>query len=96
MFAGLMLRVVEPVADLAHDGELLVEGEGRLPRDELPELLALQQLHHDEKTPLVFPHVVDGDDVGVLPEPGAGPGLAEEARPKIGGHLEARDDLERD
>jgi hypothetical protein len=92
---AFLVGEVKPVAELPHDVELVLQAELRLPGDDAPELLALEQLHHDEKPAVVLAHVVDDDDVRVR-DPGAGLRLAEEAPAKLGRDLEVGDDLERD
>jgi hypothetical protein len=73
-----LVGVVEAVAHLGHDRDLVLEGHGGSIRDQPPQLLPVEQLHDDEEPPIVLAHVVDRDDVGVA-EPRARLGLAEEA-----------------
>ncbi|HEU4369019.1 MAG TPA: hypothetical protein VFV05_12430 [Methylomirabilota bacterium] len=91
-----LVRVVQPVADLHHDGQLVLEGQSFPLGDELPKLVAFQQLHDEEEPSLVLPHVVDGDDVGVT-QPSARLGFAEESGAELVGDVRVgRDDLEGD
>jgi len=92
----VLVGIVKPVAHLLHEQELVLEEERPALGDHLLELLALEELHHDEQVPVHFGEVVDGDDVGVA-QPRTGLGLPEEARAQLVGDLDvARDDLERD
>jgi hypothetical protein len=47
---------------------------GRLVADALPQRLALQQLHGDERAQLVFANIVDDADIRVIQSRG-GPGF---------------------
>ena len=57
-------------------------GRSRRWRDQLPQLLAFQVLHHDEQAARVLAQVVDCDDVGVA-QLGTGLRFAEESRPQL-------------
>ena len=68
----------------------------RAPRDELPQILALEKLGDDVGDAFVRSHVVNGEDVGVV-EGGDGPRLPFEEAEALGiaGHL-LRQHLDRD
>jgi hypothetical protein len=94
------MRVGEPVAELDHDPELLVQPEWPSLRDDLPELDAVQELHHDDAPTLGLGEVVHGDDVGMT-QARPGLSLAEEPRPQLvrhvdvgGDHLEGDDAIQ--
>jgi hypothetical protein len=56
---------LEASCRLQRVAEDLLDG-GRAARDELAEVLALEELRDDVRLALVGPHVVDGEDVGVI------------------------------
>ncbi len=93
---AVLVRVVQAAADLDHEADLVLEIHGAALGDHVPQLLPLQELHHDEEAPVVLPHVVDRDDVRVV-QLGAGLRLEEEAGAELLGDLDVvGDDLERD
>lgn len=96
MHDALLVGVRQPVADLRHDRQLVLEGQIPPLPDEVPEILALQQLHDDEESPVILAEVMHGHDVGVA-QPGARLRLTEEAGAELvrDGGL-AGDELERD
>ena len=85
----------EPVEDLLHDRELVLEAFDLALGEQLPQVAALEQLHGHEGHALLLAEVVDGDDVRVV-QLGRGLGLALEAdaRALVGAEL-AGDDLDR-
>ncbi len=92
----VLMGVVEPVADLDHQGQLVLERDLAALADEELELLAVEELHDDEEATLVLAQVVDDDDVRVV-EAGAGLGFPVESGLQLVGDLRfARDHLERD
>ena len=85
----------EALADLRGQLDGLARRQ-RAAAEAVPQGLALQQLEHDVRLPVVRPHVVDGEDAGV-PERGHRPGLLLEAPDAVGrGRPVARDHLDRD
>ena len=96
MHDALRVGEGEAVEDLLHDRELVLEAREGALREQLPQVLALEQLHGHVGHALLLPEVVDGDDVRVV-ELGGGLGLALEA---VAGALVlaelAGDDLDRD
>jgi hypothetical protein len=89
------VRVLEPLADLDHEWQLVLEVRDRTPGDELAELVAFQELHDDEQVAVRLAEIVDGHDVGVA-ELRARLRLAEEPGPQLVGVVGlGRDDLQR-
>ena len=75
---ALRVREGQPVEDLLHHRELVLE-RAQLPlREQLAQVLALEQLHGHVGHAALLAEVVDRDDVGVV-ELGRGAGLALEA-----------------
>ena len=93
---ALLVRELQPVADLDHERELVLDAGERLLGDELPKLVALEQLHHDEEVAVRFTEIVNGHDVGMA-QLGAGLSLAKEPGAELVGVIGlGGDDLQRD
>ena len=90
------MRAAQPLEDLEDDLDLPAEGEGRALSQRVLQVLAVQELHRDERRAVgVVAEVEDRDDVGV-DHPGDGPGLALEADLPLGIFRDLREhDLER-
>ncbi len=90
----LLVGVVEALADLDHDRQLVLDQQALAGGDQLAQFAALQEFHDDVELALLLTHVVDGHDVGVV-EAGTGLGLAEESRADFLGDVDVvGDDLE--
>src|SRR4029077_4464202 len=61
---ALVMRGLEPVTDLKSDGEEFCEGKalGMRAREAVMQGIAVQQLHHDERLPLILFDLVDRAD----------------------------------
>ena len=78
---ALLVGVAEPVADLLHHVELVVERQLSLGCDDVLEIVALQELHRHEELAVVLAELVHGHDVRVV-ELSRRLRLAHESRPK--------------
>ncbi len=90
MFAGLMSRCTMPLPCAASSAEATCAayssavGDRQRPlRNQPVERRAVHQLHRDERRPVVFVDVVDGDDVRMV-EGGGGAGFLDEAAMAVG------------
>ena len=82
-----LVGAVEGAARLHGVDELERDGQRSTVRDDLLEALTFNEFHGDVGDVVLFAHIVDGDDVGVL-QPAGGLGLAVKALEQtgIGGH----------
>jgi hypothetical protein len=91
-----LVRVVESVAHLDHDGERVLEGQRFPLSNEVLQVFAFEKLHDNEELPILIAHCIDGDDVGMT-QPGARLRLTEEPGAELVGDLDfRRDHLESD
>ncbi len=92
---ALLVREVETGAEFRDDVDLLLERQGRLGAHAPGEVLAAQELHHDERRVVFLAEFEDRDDIAVLEFRGH-PGLTVEARARrlVGGEV-GRHDLDR-
>src|SRR5271156_2205250 len=60
------MRVLDPVANLDDDVQFLFQWNGTTGTKQRLQAVTLEQLHDEVGTPVFYPEVVDGHDVGML------------------------------
>ena len=85
MHDAVLVRVGKPFRDLGRDIDRTLDRKRLVGGEQRAQLLALQEFHRHVGEMAAFPHVVDGDDVGMI-EAARGLGLLVEA-PLVFRHL---------